>query len=109
MHDSTTPGSIALDRATSVSLQSACFLPQAQRFLETLEPREESQEDGAPPSHMPRAWRAAHRSARTSDMLTVVSAPPSALFWLELPSPRPLLSVFCAEKQILTGPGWISD
>lgn len=65
-----------------------------QRFLETLEPREETQEDGAPPSHMRRAWRAAPGSPSTSGTVIVASATPTVLFWLELPGPR--LSSACS-------------
>lgn len=64
---------------------------------------------GPTPNQVPRAWGAAVRCPSTPATLIMGPATPSVLFRLELPSPRPLLSVFFAEKQLLTGPGWTSD
>ncbi|KAM5245070.1 uncharacterized protein RBU33_028257 [Hipposideros larvatus] len=66
-------------------------------------PGGESQEDGA--LSQPSAESMASSSPffpSASDMSIMVPATPSVLFWLELPLPEPLLSMFFAEKRLLT-------
>lgn len=66
-------------------------------------PGGESQEDGA--LSQPSAKSVVSSSPlfpSASDMSITVPAIPSVLLWLELPRPEPLLSMFFAEKRLLT-------
>lgn len=102
------------------SYKRACFLSQPREYLGVkkqanhlhtalAEVRKKVRKMGPSPKQVLKAhyfFPAAHHFfPSTSDMSIMVPATPSVLFEMGQPSPQPLLSVFFAEKQLLTGLG----